>query len=209
LWGGEEEGLIGSRAHVEKHYGSRQASEPAAGPQGQQGPITLKPAQEKFSAYSNLDNRTGKIRGAYLQGNEAVGPISRAWPAPVRDLGASPLTSRNTGGPDHLSFDAVGLPGFQFTQDEIEYSSRTHHSNMDVYDRIQAEDMKQASVIIAAFVYNAAMRDEKLPRKPLPAGAGEEGGTAGAGPQSATPDAKQPAKPAREKAKKQKVKKQN
>src|SRR5499426_1861824 len=168
LWGGEEEGLIGSRAHVEKHYGSRQASEPGAGPQRQEGPITLKPAQEKFSAYFNLDNGTGKIRGVYLQGNEAVRPIFRAWLEPFRDLGASTLTSRNTGGTDHLSFDAVGLPGFQFIQDEIEYGTRTHHSNMDVYDRIQADDMKQASVIIAAFVYNAAMRDEKLPRKPMP-----------------------------------------
>src|SRR5215468_11073022 len=171
LWGGEEEGLIGSRAYVEQHFASRPASEPAAGQQRQQGPLTLKPAQEKFSAYFNLDNGTGKIRGVYLQGNEAVRPIFRAWLEPFRDLGASTLTSRNTSGTDHLSFDAVGLPGFQFIQDEIEYDTRTHHSNMDVYDRIQADDMKQASVIIAGFVYNAAMRNEKLPRKPLPAGA--------------------------------------
>ena len=209
LWGGEEEGLIGSRAHVEKHYGSRQASEPGAGPQGQQGPITLKPAQEKFSAYFNLDNGTGKIRGVYLQGNEAVRPIFRAWLEPFRDLGASTLTSRNTGGTDHLSFDAVGLPGFQFIQDEIEYSTRTHHSNMDVYDRIQADDMKQASVIIAAFVYNAAMRDEKLPRKPLPPNVVKPAEPVAAAPQPAPQDGKQPAVAKPAKATKEKVKKQN
>jgi len=178
LWGGEEQGLIGSRAHVEKHYGARQAPPPGqppqpgpGGPGGQQGPLMLKPDHAKFAGYFNLDNGTGKIRGVYLQGNEAVRPIFRAWLAPFRDLGASTLTINNTGGTDHLAFDAVGLPGFQFIQDGVEYDTRTHHSNQDVWDRIQADDMKQASVIIASFVYNAAMRDEKLPRKPLPAGA--------------------------------------
>jgi len=222
LWGGEEQGLIGSRAHVDKHYAARQASGPPAGSQGQQGqqgqgqqgqgqqgqgqqtPITLKPAHEKFSAYFNLDNGTGKIRGVYLQGNEAVRPIFRAWLEPFRDLGAATLTSRNTGGTDHLSFDAAGLPGFQFIQDEIEYDTRTHHSNMDVYDRIQAEDMKQASVIIAAFVYNAAMRDEKLPRKPLPPNAVKPAEPVAVAPQPVTQDGKQPAKATKEKAKKQK-----
>jgi hypothetical protein len=211
LWGGEEQGLIGSRAHVEKHYAARQSSEPAAGPpgQGQQAPIALKPAHEKFSAYFNLDNGTGKIRGVYLQGNEAVRPIFRAWLEPFRDLGAATLTSRNTGGTDHLSFDAVGLPGFQFIQDEIEYDTRTHHSNMDVYDRIQAEDMKQASVIIAAFVYNAAMRDEKLPRKPLPPNVVKPAEPVAAAPQPATQDGKQPAGAKPPKATKEKAKKQN
>jgi carboxypeptidase Q len=211
LWGGEEQGLIGSRAHVEKHYGARQSSEPAAGPQGQaqQAPIALKPAHEKFSAYFNLDNGTGKIRGVYLQGNEAVRPIFRAWLEPFRDLGAATLTSRNTGGTDHLSFDAVGLPGFQFIQDEIEYDTRTHHSNMDVYDRIQAEDMKQASVIIAAFVYNAAMRDEKLPRKPLPPNVVKPAEPVAVAPQPATQDGKQPAGAKPPKATKEKAKKQN
>jgi Zn-dependent M28 family amino/carboxypeptidase len=103
-----------------------------------------------------------------MQGNEAVRPIFRAWLEPFRDLGASTLTISNTGGTDHQAFDGVGLPGFQFIQDEVEYDTRTHHSNMDVYERLQADDMKQASTIMAAFVYNAAMRDEKLPRKPLP-----------------------------------------
>src|SRR5262245_9669686 len=209
LWGGEEQGLIGSRAHVDKHYASRQAPGPSAGQQGQQAPIMLKPAHEKFSAYFNLDNGTGKIRGVYLQGNEAVRPIFRAWLEPFRDLGASTLTSRNTGGTDHLSFDGVGLPGFQFIQDEIEYDTRTHHSNMDVYDRIQAEDMKQASVIIAAFVYNAAMRDEKLPRKPPPPNVVKPAEPVAAAHQPATQDGKQPAGAKPAKATKEKVKKQN
>ncbi|HZS10268.1 MAG TPA: M20/M25/M40 family metallo-hydrolase [Blastocatellia bacterium] len=177
LWGGEEEGLLGSRAYVSQHFGERQPLPPGQQPQGggggmmgQQGPLTLKPEHAKLAAYFNLDNGTGKIRGVYLQGNDAVRPIFRAWLAPFKEMGASTLTISNTGGTDHLSFDAVGLPGFQFIQDEVEYDTRTHHSNMDVYDRIQADDMKQASVIIASFVYNAAMRDEKLPRKPLPPG---------------------------------------
>jgi hypothetical protein len=204
LWGGEEQGLIGSRAHVDKHYAARQASGAPAGSQGQQAPFELKPAHQKFSAYFNLDNGTGKIRGVYLQGNEAVRPIFRAWLEPFRDLGAATLSSRNTGGTDHLSFDAVGLPGFQFIQDEIEYDTRTHHSNMDVYDRIQAEDMKQASVIIAGFIYNAAMRDEKLPRKPLPPNAVKPAEPVAVAPQPVTQDGKQPAKATKEKAKKQK-----
>ena len=127
---------------------------------------TPKPEFDKFSAYFNLDNGTGKIRGVYLQGNEAVRPIFRKWLQPFREMGASTLTISNTGGTDHQSFDGIGLPGFQFIQDEIEYDTRTHHSNQDVFDRIQADDMKQAAVIMAAFVYNTAMMDEKLPRKP-------------------------------------------
>ncbi len=175
LWSGEEQGLLGSRAYVAQHFGERQAT--AGQPQdefarmrGPQGPLVLKPEHEKFSAYFNLDNGTGKIRGVYMQGNEAVRPIFRAWLQPFGDLGASTLTISNTGGTDHLAFDGVGLPGFQFIQDPVEYDSRTHHSNMDVYERLQADDMKQASVIMAAFLYNAAMRDEKLPRTPLPPG---------------------------------------
>ena len=125
-----------------------------------------KPDYEKFSSYFNLDNGTGKIRGVYLQGNESVRPLFRQWLAPFREMGASTLTISNTFGTDHLSFDAIGLPGFQFIQDEIEYDTRTHHSNQDVFDRIQGDDMKQAATIMAAFIYNAAMRDEKLPRKP-------------------------------------------
>jgi carboxypeptidase Q len=127
----------------------------------------LKPEHAKLSAYFNLDNGTGKIRGVYLQGNDAVRPIFRAWLAPFAEIGAATIAQSNTGGTDHLSFDAVGLPGFQFIQDQLEYDTRTHHYSMDVYDRVQEDDMKQASVIMASFVYHAAMRDEKLPRKPL------------------------------------------
>ena len=111
---------------------------------------------------------TGAIRGVYLQGNEAVAPIFREWMEPFKNLGMTTVSIRNTGGTDHLSYDAVGLPGFQFIQDEVEYNSRTHHSNMDVYERIQANDMMRNAVIVASFVYNAANREEKLPRKPLP-----------------------------------------
>ena len=175
LWSGEEQGLLGSRAYVNQHFverkdapGQQPAAQAFGGGRGPQGPMVLKPTHDKFSVYFNLDNGTGKIRGVYLQGNEAVRPIFRAWLEPFRDLGASTLTISNTGGTDHLAFDSVGLPGFQFIQDEVEYDTRTHHSNMDLYERLQADDMKQASVIMAAFVYNAAMRDEKLPRKPLP-----------------------------------------
>ena len=127
----------------------------------------LKPGHGKLAAYFNLDNGTGKIRGVYLQGNEALRPVFRAWLTPFADLGASTVTHSNTSGTDHLSFDAIGLPGFQFIQDPLEYDTRTHHSSMDVYERIQEEDVKQASIIMASFVYHAAMRDEKLPRKPL------------------------------------------
>ncbi len=158
LWTGEEQGLFGSNGYVREHFGTR------GGTEG----LQLKPEHEKLSAYYNLDNGTGKIRGVYLQGNEAVRPIFRKWLAPFADLGAGTLTPSNTGGTDHVGFDAVGLPGFQFIQDPVEYDTRTHHSNMDVYDRLQADDLKQASVIMAAFVYNTAMMDEKLPRKPAP-----------------------------------------
>jgi carboxypeptidase Q len=170
LWSGEEQGLLGSKAYVAKHFGdpsgeTTQESFMRLVQGGSAKKITRGPEYEKLSAYYNLDNGTGKIRGVYLQGNEAVRPIFRRWLQPFRDLGASTLTASNTGGTDHLSFDAIGLPGFQFIQDEIEYETRTHHSNQDVFDRIQADDMKQAATIMAAFIYNTAMRDEKLPRK--------------------------------------------
>ena len=131
------------------------------------GPVSVKPEQAKVSAYFNVDNGTGKIRGVYLQENEAVAPVFEAWMKPFKDLGMTTLTMRNTGGTDHLSFDAVGIPGFQFIQDPIEYETRTHHSNMDVYDRLRPDDLKQAAVIVASFVYDAAMADRPLPRKPI------------------------------------------
>lgn len=189
LWGAEEQGLLGSRGYVRKHFAERQLSAQQQQMAQQQrdemtrmmtsmnpqGPLVKKAPYDHFAAYFNLDNGTGKIRGVYLQGNDAVRPIFRAWLAPFQDLGAATLTSQNTGGTDHLAFDAVGLPGFQFIQDPIEYDTRTHHSNMDTYERLQADDLKQASVIMAAFVYNAAMRDEKLPRKPMPVPAAQAG----------------------------------
>jgi Zn-dependent M28 family amino/carboxypeptidase len=129
-------------------------------------PPTLKPDYAKFDAYWNFDNGGGKIRGIYLQSNDQVRPIFEAWLAPFNDMGATTLSIRNTGGTDHLSFDGVGLPGFQFIQDPLDYMTRTHHSNMDVYDRIPAGDMMQAAVVMASLVYQTAMRDEMLPRKP-------------------------------------------
>jgi carboxypeptidase Q len=181
LWSGEEQGLFGSRAYVREHFGelvtpSPQPAPPGAAegqPQAQptptpQGRLVTKPAYEKLSAYFNLDNGTGRIRGVYLQGNEAVRPIFRQWLQPFAEMGAQTLSIANTGGTDHLPFDQIGLPGFQFIQDQIEYSTRTHHSTQDVFDRIQADDMKQAAVVMAAFVYQTAMRDERLPRKPAP-----------------------------------------
>ncbi len=183
LWSGEEEGLLGSRAYVADHFGKRLGPAPGFGPppageqrQPEAPPqFELKPEHERFAGYFNLDNGTGKIRGIYMQGNEEVRSIFRAWFATFKDMvgttkdnAFATLSIANTGGTDHLSFDAVGLPGFQFIQDQIEYETRTHHSNMDVYDRIQEDDMKQAATIMAAFVYNTAMRDKKLPRKPLP-----------------------------------------
>jgi carboxypeptidase Q len=172
LWSGEEQGLLGSRAYVKEHFGilgdGSNATAMSALVGGDVPAVTPKPDYEKFSAYFNLDNGTGKIRGVYLQGNEAVRPLFRKWLAPFGEMGASTLSISNTGGTDHLSFDNIGLPGFQFIQDEIEYDTRTHHSNQDVYDRIQADDMKQAAVIMAAFIYNAATMDQKLPRKPMP-----------------------------------------
>ena len=174
LWSGEEQGLLGSAAYVKAHFGSHQ---PPTDPQElakpewlrkNDTPLDLKPEQAKVSAYFNIDNGTGKIRGIYLQENEAVAPIFSAWMQPFSDLGMTAITDRDTGGTDHESFDAVGIPGFQFIQDPVEYMTRTHHSNMDVYERIQRDDMMQAAVILAAYVYDAAMRDSMLPRKPLP-----------------------------------------
>lgn len=163
LWSGEEEGLFGSRNYVKNHF-----ADPAK--------MELKPEHAKVSAYFNLDNGSGKIRGVYLQGNKAAGDIFNQWLAPFNDMGAKTITINNTGGTDHLAFDAVGIPGFQFIQDALEYDTRTHHTNMDTYDHLVPDDLKQAAVIVATFVYNTAQRDEKIPRKDLPKPAGTQRG---------------------------------
>lgn len=178
LWTGEEQGLLGSKAYVTKHFGSLVTTNapPTESKSGTKGNSTgrsittlaKQPAYDRLSAYFNLDNGTGKIRGIYLQNNEAARTLFRSWLLPFRDLGAETVTYMNTGATDHVPFDAIGLPGFQFIQDDIEYWTRTHHANMDVFDRAVADDLKQASVVMAAFVYQAAMRDEKIPRKPAP-----------------------------------------
>ncbi len=175
LWSGEEQGLLGSKAYVTEHLAQRK--EPAVKDTADEalpsymrkarGPIVTKSEWPKVSAYFNLDNGSGKIRGIYTQENAAVRPIFEAWLEPFRDLGANTITMRDTGSTDHVSFDSVGVPGFQFIQDPLEYMSRTHHSNMDVYERAQKQDLMQASAIMAAFVYNAAMRDDMMPRKPM------------------------------------------
>ena len=156
LWSSEEQGLYGSRGYVEKHFGDPKT-------------MALTPDQKKISAYYNLDNGTGGIRGIYLQGNTAAAPIFQSWLAPFNDIDAKTVTISNTGGTDHLAFDAVGIPGFQFIQDPMDYGTRTHHSNMDTYDRLVEQDLKRSATIVAAFVYNTSERQAQIPRKALPA----------------------------------------
>jgi Zn-dependent M28 family amino/carboxypeptidase len=169
LWSGEEQGLLGSAAYVKKHFGN--TPDYLAVSDVGKGDDTLYVTRnyEKFSGYFNVDNGGGHIRGIYLQQNEACRPIFRAWLEPFKDWNATTVSLSNTGGTDHLSFDAIGLPGFQFIQDPMEYGTWTHHSNMDTYERFVEEDMKHNAIIVASFVYHAAMRDEKLPRKPIKA----------------------------------------
>jgi carboxypeptidase Q len=174
LWTGEEEGEFGSLNYVKQHFGVvplSTAPDQLKLPEWMRkpaGPIELKPDQQKISGYFNLDNGTGKILGIYLEENAAVAPIFTQWIEPLKDLGVTAITMRSTEGTDHESFDAVGIPGFQFIQDKLDYASRTHHSNMDTYERLQPGDLAQAATVEAIFVYNAAMRDQMLPRKPLP-----------------------------------------
>jgi carboxypeptidase Q len=155
LWASEEQGLIGSRTYARQNF-----RDSATAPN--------KPMQEKVSAYYNVDNGSGKIRGVYMQGNDAVRPIFDAWMAPFRSMGMTTLTIRNTGGTDHLAFDGAGVPGFQFIQDPLQYDTRTHHSNQDVYEQVQPDDMKFNSAVVASFTWQTAQRSEKLPRKPVP-----------------------------------------
>lgn len=175
LWSGEEQGLLGSKAYVEEHFAKRdepkdpeQAKLPAFARTTDKGELRLKPDQAKVSAYYNVDNGTGKIRGIYAQENAAVVPLFEAWLTPFHDLGATTVTMRNTGSTDHISFDDAGIPGFQFIQDDVEYMSRTHHTQWDTYERLQREDLMQAAVIVATFVWETANRAEMMPRKPLP-----------------------------------------
>jgi carboxypeptidase Q len=174
LWTGEEQGEFGSAGYVKQHFGYvplSTAPDQMKMPEWLRkpaGPVELKADQKIISGYFNVDNGSGKIRGVYTQGNAAMAPIFAQWIAPLKDLGVTAITNRNTGGTDHLSFDAVGIPGFQFIQDPLDYGSRTHHTNMDTYERLQPEDLAQAATVEAIFVYNAAMRDQMLPRKPLP-----------------------------------------
>jgi len=150
LWSYEEGGVVGSRAYVERHFGS--AAKPA-------------PDYDRLAAYFNVDNGAGRIRGIYLHGNERARPIFEAWLAPFADLEATTITINNAFGVDALAFDQAGLPGFQFIQDPLDYDSRTHHSNMDVFDRLPADDMRRNAVILASMVYLASMRDQPLPRE--------------------------------------------
>ena len=174
LWTGEEEGIFGSKGYCTIHFGTAKLStapDQLLLPEFMRravGPLEVKPEQKLVSAYFNVDNGTGKIRGVYTQGNSAIAPIFAQWIAPLKDLGVTTITNRNTGGTDHLSFDAVGIPGFQFIQDTLDYESRTHHSNEDTVERLEPADLKQIATVEAIFLYNAAERDQMLPRKPLP-----------------------------------------
>ena len=179
LWSGEEEGLFGSRGYVKQHFG--EVTMPGVNPNSDaalmasmgmggapRGPLKTTKEWETLDAYYNLDNGTGKVRGVYTQGNFAIAPIFAQWIAPLKDLGVTTITNRNTGGTDHLAFDSLGLPGFQYIQDDMDYETRSHHSNMDTVERIHEEDLKQAAVVEAIFLYNTSERDAMMPRKPYP-----------------------------------------
>jgi len=155
LWAGEEQGFLGSRAYVTQHLGDRES-------------MALKPGHARISGYFNYDNGGGRIRGIHLQNNDMMRPLAEAWLAPFKDHGAITVSIRNTGGTDHIPFDGIGIPAFQFIQDPLDYFTRTHHTNMDLYDRLQPGDLMQSAAVVASFAYHAANRDEPLPRKPLP-----------------------------------------
>ncbi len=170
LWSGEEQGLLGSRAYVSQHFATRPAAEPGkdADPFEERWPLTLLPEHEKLSVYFNLDNGAGRVRGIWAQENAAAKPIFDAWLAPFEDVGAGTVTTRNTSSTDHVPFDRVGLPGFELLQDPLDYFSHTHHSNLDTFDALDEANLKQSAVVVASLLYHAAMRDERVPRKPLP-----------------------------------------
>jgi carboxypeptidase Q len=204
LWSGEEQGLYGSLGYVKQHFGQF-APSPTPDPPGtpafmsqNKGPLKTTREWETLDAYYNLDNGTGMVRGVYTQGNFAIAPIFKQWIAPLADLGVTTITNRNTGGTDHLSFDAVGLPGFQFIQDPMDYETRTHHSDMDTVDRLHAFDLEQAAVVEAIFLYNTSEREAMMPRKPFPHPENEKTATApieGLFPNAVVPDAGKPTPP--------------
>jgi hypothetical protein len=173
LWSGEEQGLYGSLGYVKQHFGSFAPPSPPDPPGlpsflGHHGALTTTREWETLDAYYNLDNGTGKIRGVYTQQNFPIGPIFAQWIAPLRDLGVTTISYRNTGGTDHLSFDAVGLPGFQYIQDPMDYETRTHHSDMDTFDKLHQADLEQSAIVEAIFLWNTSQRDAMMPRKPFP-----------------------------------------
>jgi Zn-dependent M28 family amino/carboxypeptidase len=174
LWGGEEQGLFGSAGYVSNHFGTLAYStkpEEQVVPEflrQQTGPVTIKPDHATLDAYYNTDNGVGKFLGIFTEGNSAVASIFQQWVAPISDLGFTTISLRNTGSTDHVSFDQIGLPGFQFIQDPRDYDTRSVHTNMDVYERLSEPDLKQAAVVMAIFVYNTAQREAMLPRKPVP-----------------------------------------
>ena len=174
LWSGEEQGLFGSYGYVTSHFGSFPRSATAEQlnvpifVRKPGGPLTLKPEHKLLSAYYNIDNGGGKLRGIYAQENTATIPIFQQWIAPLKDLDVTTVSGRLTGSTDHMPFDDVGLPGFQFIQEPLDYETRSVHTNMDVYERLIPADLQQAAVVEAIFVYNTAMRDQMMPRKPLP-----------------------------------------
>jgi Zn-dependent M28 family amino/carboxypeptidase len=175
LWSGEEEEYYGSGMHVGRNFGRyprktddvfKYVGDFEAADRTK--PFVKEQDYERFSAYFNFDNGAGKIRGIYAEGNAAARPIFEAWLAPFHDLGATHVTLNKTTSTDHVSFQLIGLPGYQFIQDIRDYDSRRHHSQLDLYDEVYEKDLKQASVIMASFLYHAAMRDERMPRKPEP-----------------------------------------
>jgi carboxypeptidase Q len=174
LWSGEEQGEFGSLGYVRQHFGAIGLStkpEQLAVPEflrERVGPLTVKPEHALISGYFNLDNGGGKLLGIYAENNAAIVPIFNQWIAPLKDLGVTTISMRNSGSTDHESFNEVGIPGFQFIQDPRDYETRSLHGNQDVYERLSPTDLKQAAVVEAIFLYNTAMRDQMLPRKPLP-----------------------------------------
>lgn len=173
LWGGEEQGLLGSRAYIEQHLVSRPVDPKLDGMEAYAQwrnafPITPKPEYKDLKAYFNMDNGSGRFHGIFAEGNVGAEPLLSAWLAPFKSMGADHVVAKKTGGTDHVFMQAVGLPGYQFIQDPLDYGSRVHHSSLDTLDHMRADDMRQASVIIAGMLWEAANSDKELPRQPLP-----------------------------------------